>query len=286
MENTKIKNYGSYPVKIAPWRECTIEKSGIEKIVPIREVNIDYTYQRPLNAALVKDEYDEMATARPVLNMRVDGTLWCIDGQRRLYAALMAGYKNIVVIVHSLKTVQEEAALFIKLNKHKKQTRGNMHKALVAAGNPLAVEISNFLDSQGLQLTLDNNAASIRAIGEYYYYWEHDPEACKKATEIQKAMIGKGKQCLGMVHSGLWELCRHGFASELETKAVDIVLHNRRGLKGIDFLINALAKHHLDTRRGGKRFRESAQALSEAFSPEMYKTYFNMAKKDIEENCE
>lgn len=118
--------------------------------LPLADLNIDFSlYQRHVLEAHVNNicaHWDERLFTPPVVGRRLDGTYWVLDGQQRIRAAIKMGYEDVLVTLIQPRTKREEAALFTKMNQNtRKLLPRDLHKANVAAGEPISMAIEEVL---------------------------------------------------------------------------------------------------------------------------------------------
>lgn len=91
------------------------------------DIQIDPSYQRPLNANHARDialHWDWRAYQPISVAMRPDGSLWCYDGQHRLVAAQMrADLATLPCWVVQMAGPTEEARWWIDLNANRKRIK-------------------------------------------------------------------------------------------------------------------------------------------------------------------
>jgi hypothetical protein len=142
------------------------------KWVDINLLHVDHTYQRPIDLPRVRTmarNWDQDRCGVLVVNQRIDGSWFIIDGQQR-HAALMLIENHppqILVEAFSGLDPTEEAKLFYELDtKRRGLTTAAIFHALVAANDPAALEIVETAHNAGLTVDSKRNAPNnIRAFG-------------------------------------------------------------------------------------------------------------------------
>lgn len=99
---------------------CVPVKTGIEQI-RAGQLQVDPTVQRGFNRAKaekIRDHWDEDAVGVLTISRRGDGSMWVMEGQHRLWGGRESQGKDyrFNCEVHVGLSLQEEAAMFIKLN--------------------------------------------------------------------------------------------------------------------------------------------------------------------------
>lgn len=130
--------------------------------IDIARLTIDERVQRSLDeprAMRIANDLDLSAIGTFVVSARLDGTLIVLDGQHRLAALRAAGHNHHHArcdIRHHL-TLQEEAALFRRLNTSRQPTIFVDHEKAVLAGDPTAVDIDRILTKYGWKIRAGRN---------------------------------------------------------------------------------------------------------------------------------
>lgn len=124
------------------------------------------------HALQINEVYQRSATLSKVLSLAKDwswvgcgaivvahrkGSYWVIDGQHRVLAALRrSDIFDMPCIVFELSDIQEEAQGFLDLNTNRKAVSTYAkHKALVAAGDEVAIFVQHEIDRLGLRPAMD-----------------------------------------------------------------------------------------------------------------------------------
>lgn len=123
-----------------------------------KEISIDSRYQRSLDESRVDamaKNLDESRLGVPVLSLRKDGSYVVLDAQHRLEALRRAGLDGLKILceVHNGLSLDEEAALFLKLNNGRKAVRVfDKYRARLIAKEHAAVEFTRVVESLGLKI--------------------------------------------------------------------------------------------------------------------------------------
>lgn len=137
----------------------------------------DHNVQRALNEARV---VEMAADFRPdsmgliTASRRMDGRLYILDGQHRIAAARMANYDGPIATREFRDlTIQEEAGLFLTLNKMRAVSTIERFKVRVTLGDRIAVNINKILTAYGLHVNFaatntPNTISSIVTLEKVY----------------------------------------------------------------------------------------------------------------------
>ena len=165
------------------------KKTHIEKLnkpsslmeLPENEFKVDPRVQRMLN----EKRRDEMAEDfRPdsmglvTASLRTDGRLYLLDGQHRVMAARACRYEGLIAArVFTDLTLEEEAGLFLTLNRTRAVSTIEKFKVRVTLGDRTAININKILTAYGLHV---NFAAS------------HVPNTISAIVTLEKVYRGAG----------------------------------------------------------------------------------------------
>ncbi len=136
------------------------------ELVPLGALNVDMTYQKELNlgwARKIARDFDPAVFEEPQVSKRADGSYWLLDGQHRCRGLRELGMPDdhpVRCKVRTGLTVSDEAAIYWKLNKLRKNTKAvETFKAQLAAGDPRAKAIEEVVRRAGLRLLLSGHRA-------------------------------------------------------------------------------------------------------------------------------
>lgn len=151
---------------------------------------------------LINDEYQRTANNAKILSLAKDwswvgcgaivvacrsGVYWVIDGQHRVLAALRrSDIFEMPCLVFDVASVTEEARGFLDLNtKRKPVSTLAKHKALVTAGDEIALFVQHELDRLGLRPAVDTKTpGTIQCFGWCMKRAASDKDAFTKVLEI------------------------------------------------------------------------------------------------------
>jgi hypothetical protein len=177
-----------------PSKKSLFEKSDLDW-VKISDLNVDHDYQRPIKLDLVQkivDEFDPRAFGVAEISERTDSTLWILDAQQRVAAIRRMGLDDEIVpcLIHYGLTKDEEAGLFIKLNKNKGVSTYEKYHARVTALDPVAVDIEEIIRNRALKTGPSSASGVIAAVGscEKIYRGYRSPVRSKCPDVLRKVL--------------------------------------------------------------------------------------------------
>lgn len=130
---------------------------------PIAELMLDHSYQRDADRRLVEGiaaAWDWRLCAPLTVSRRGSPPqFFVIDGQHRLEAAkLRSDIQFLPCIISSFETVEEEASLFVAVNRKRKAPSAlETFKAELVAGDEKALQIHRLIIEAGLQVAAHGN---------------------------------------------------------------------------------------------------------------------------------
>lgn len=148
-------------------------------VVEIKDLKVDYNYQRPLNPTRIVKlaaDYDSVLAGVITVSARKDGTKYIVDGQHRAFAARDVGEKEILAVIVKNLTPEQEAQMFRDLNvTQSPATLKAQYKALLAAGDPTATAIEAAVIRAGGKVNRSPNTSSgINALSALFWIHERD----------------------------------------------------------------------------------------------------------------
>lgn len=135
------------------------------------ELRLDDSYQRSTDNGASRALINRIATGWDwrmclplVVSKRDDGSLWVIDGQHRLAAALLRGdIPFLPCVVGVYGSVADEAAMFVAMNRARKpMNRLDDFHAAIASGDDVAIEIAQLINDAGLTVSRKTNSQGWR----------------------------------------------------------------------------------------------------------------------------
>lgn len=156
---------GAHPQK---WPATKGMPPSVEMRGP-HELNLDDSYQRSTDnggsRALIRKialGWDWRMCLPLVVSKRDDGSLWVIDGQHRLAAAMLRGdipYMPCVVGIYG--SVADEAAMFVSMNRARRpMNRLDDFHAAIASGDREAIEIAGLITGAGFTVSRKTGSQS------------------------------------------------------------------------------------------------------------------------------
>lgn len=206
------------------------------KFIPLREMFVDYTYQRPLRPLQVdrlKRDLDLGAIGVLCLSDRGNGTYAILDGQHRQQALMESGFEQEGMDCEVFKglTIDEEARIFRERNTRQVVQVIELFKARVAEKQPKALAMLAILSKYGwvpstnAVTRIDSAVGHLKAINTFEKVYDLDPLADPNPAERTLYVLTKawGHASYG-VTATLFEgvgmfLKRHGDAVNLDDLA-------------------------------------------------------------------
>lgn len=150
------------------WPAATGNPPSVENRNP-SELRLDDSYQRSTDngasQALIRkiaNGWDWRMCLPLVVSKRDDGSLWVIDGQHRLAAALLRGdIPFLPCVVGIYGSVADEAAMFVAMNRARKpMNRLDDFHAAIASGDSEAIEITRLITDAGFTVSRKTGSQS------------------------------------------------------------------------------------------------------------------------------
>lgn len=122
-------------------------------------LGVDHTYQRDIDSqSKIKKmaaEWDWTACGAIKVAQRPDGTYFVFDGQHRVAAAMLRPeITTLDCMVYRMEGAEDEAKAFLKSNTTSTAVRAAAkHRALLAAGDPVAIHVERLVAQSGRRLT-------------------------------------------------------------------------------------------------------------------------------------
>jgi ParB-like nuclease domain len=139
-------------------------------VVAVSEMYVDHTYQRPLDERHVDKIVRKYAPElwMPLLVAPMPHGYAVVEGQHRHAAAKRLGIMLLPCVVKHM-TQAEQAAWFIRSNESRKRvSRLDKHRALVCAGDSVAMALERAATSAGARIATGNHLA-FRCMDTLYY---------------------------------------------------------------------------------------------------------------------
>lgn len=176
--------------------------------LPVNELFIA-KYNRPVRNEIAKtwaNNFD-MRLVGSIIVSRRDGVYYIIDGQHRVQAAKIKGVKMLPCIVHEKLSYQEEADLFVELNK---QRRGllvyDVFNGQREAGDAEAIELQKAVESTGYAINRGSGTMKVQAVQVLLKIMKVDGPAMVSdvLSVIKDAWGGEKTANTRLIILGLW----------------------------------------------------------------------------------
>lgn len=183
--NVSEKNHqGTDKVKRYGW--VSKNEPGKLMYVPKEQLRVDQTYQRSLNDSKRKriaSNFNWAALGVLLVARRPDGSLWVIDGQHRLAAAMSrSDVRDVPVVIFEFGgNIQDEAGDFLIANKERKPLTGvDSFKAQVASGDAVAIAVNDMVHSTGRVVGIARDSKTVRCVAALYSCMQSNATAMKQ----------------------------------------------------------------------------------------------------------
>ena len=150
---------------------AVIETAASQRLdwLPVANLRVDHTYQRPLDHKRVKrmaKDPDLDAFGTLIISERADGSFWCIDGQHRiaLFHELGWGDQTAPCIILTGLEIPQEARIFTLANSGSNPNALAKFRAQLVEGDPKAVDINRTVRKCGLTVASGNAPGYIQAV--------------------------------------------------------------------------------------------------------------------------
>lgn len=172
------------------------ESAHLTKWLPVGEIDVDPTVQRPLNvswAEKIGRELDPDLIGVIHVSKRPNGRHVAIDGQHRLYGIKNIFGNNGTLVeckVYEGLSKAQEAALFVGLNNFKRPTAIDAFLKNVVANDPASKAIDAIVRECGFRVDrakADGNITAVGSLVEVYYGFIdiRDPELTEEDRNRQ-----------------------------------------------------------------------------------------------------
>lgn len=145
--------------------------------VPITDLNIDHEhYQRDQDMKRVRkiaDNFDIKQFSPLSVSRRSDGSLWVWDGGHRFEAARLLGYSKVPCVIFDMSMIQEAIAFAEAQKGRKGLTQFDAHRALLAAGDPFALELDKIVEEAGFRIAQGASGRSLQCVAKLRQIHNH-----------------------------------------------------------------------------------------------------------------
>ncbi len=222
-----------------------MKTTNLMEFVPIESINIDSSYQRPLDESRVAKmgKAFSMGAVKAVsLSRRDDGSLWCYDGQHTLAVLKLHGCTHVhATVVPGSK--KQEAQWFALMNSagSRKATARDVQRAQVVAEDSLACLVNQLLSAHGVVVAKGGSkAGTTSAIGSIRGWANSDPVRLGNVMDAIRMMwINDEHAWCQIVMRGMWDCA---------------------GSDKFDLIVEGLVRHKVTPRR----ILDSASAMQAA----------------------
>lgn len=132
----------------------TTEHKAELRMVPVDQIHRDPDYQRPVSQVWLSLHKPFNAEQAGTVNLsQRGGRIWCVDGSHRVALADACDVKDIRAFVISGMTKQQEAMLFVKLQRERRSLSAwDLYHAEMAGGEPQTLDMVDALHRAGFRI--------------------------------------------------------------------------------------------------------------------------------------
>lgn len=190
------------------------------KMIDVTDLFVDPAYQRPVQSKLVETiarDFKPELLQTPDVSERPDGTHAIIDGQQRWTGVVKRGApQKLRCNVHTGLSREDEAALFVELNKRRKQV-SSLERFVAARfyGEPMALDIDAAVRAVNMDIGAlkggrpETRIAATATLERIYNRWGR--EGLDRALQVAQIWRGDPKSNTGHWIMGLAVFTqRHG----------------------------------------------------------------------------
>lgn len=260
------RSYGEVEVEVI----ADIPEWWILAWVPINAINIDQSYQRPLNqdfAHRIKSEHDAKVEDPPLLGARPSGALYAISGQHRIAAAHLRGDEMVICRIVQEVGRSSEADMRLKGNVALAESSVQKFKAKVAAEQPEALAIVAVCESFGTHInTAPQMNAGLNCVAALEKLYRIDEGILLTRTfEVVRDAWGKveGKQASSTILTGIaWFLRVHGADTFDRNRLIEKMQQHGH-------IVLVRRAQNLNAIQGGSLWLNFYRALVEAYNEQL-----------------
>ena len=176
--------------------------------LPINELHLS-EYNRPIKKDIANKwaKYFNMKYIGTITVSHRDDIYYIVDGQHRTQAAKVKGVKSLPCLIHEGLTYQEEAEMFVKLNKERRALLIiDLFKGECEAGDKDALELKEAVESSGYSIGKGPGIMKIQAIRTLQKIFSTDGEEMinEVLTILRDAWGGIKSANNRLILIGLW----------------------------------------------------------------------------------
>jgi hypothetical protein len=163
------------------------------EIVPLDELRVDESYQRPLTNFWreVSEDFNPALVGTLIVSERRNGSKLIIDGQTRWEAMRARELPGAPCLIYTGLNKAQEAQLFADLQTRRRGMRTyDRFRAQLVAKDPTAVEISRIVEGRGFDLSAQETPDTLRAIAAIEYMHRVSPEHLAEVLDIVREVWG------------------------------------------------------------------------------------------------
>lgn len=144
----------------------TVDQPGVPYLAKKQELHIESTYQRTMisdtRVAAITREWSWISCGSLICAERADGTLWVVDGQHRMCAAMRrSDIQELPCLVFKSTGLEHEALAFFRAN----TVRGSVSpfdklRSQLAFGDQLAIDAVNLMEDAGYKPSNSHGASN------------------------------------------------------------------------------------------------------------------------------
>jgi hypothetical protein len=157
-------------------------------IVVIDQLNVDHSYQRQLDQALVERvlrDWDVLATDPVFISKRANGSLWIVNGQHRCAAAKLKGESEMIAFVYTGLSRKQEAQLRLLSNNSRPDTSLERFQGQVVAGNKESIAIRELLAEFDSHINrIHNGKTGVNCVSAIEGRYRESPELLRRTLQL------------------------------------------------------------------------------------------------------
>lgn len=175
--------------KVARYKWNMQDEPGVLAQVNKHKIMFDKSYQRNVNdtkVLAIASDWSWLAMGVITLADR-NGLLYAVDGMHRVSAALRrSDIQDLPCIIFKTQSVKQEAKGFIQSNTLRKAvTTMDKHKAMVLAGDSVAIMVQRMIDDAGfVPATSSSVSNGVKCFGVLHRLAKTKPESLDKAWPV------------------------------------------------------------------------------------------------------
>jgi hypothetical protein len=154
------------------------------QVVPISEMFVDTSYQRPLTslASEIENHFNPALVMTLCLSVRSNGKYAVMDGQTRMVGCEKLGLEALPALVYEGLTKADEAQIFELIQTARRNvTSFYRFRASVQAKNPRSLAIVALIKDLDTDWTIGLGDGEIKSVAALEYGYDLDPTALERA---------------------------------------------------------------------------------------------------------